>query len=198
MANLPLAFGEMIVGGVILMAGLSGKSIGQVINGGFALQGFGTGSSGGSSSTGTASSSVTGGTPAHGDVPANAQEIYSSLRAFGLSQNAAAGIVGNIAQESSGNPTAQEAGGSGYGLIQWTPGSASRYGTTVAQQIPEIISYIEANGSIADINSHANSPAEAALYFSQRYERPLASAANNPYRQASANAVAQAAQAGGW
>lgn len=130
-------------------------------------------------------------------LPQNAQTIYGYLRDVGLSPNAAAGIVGNIGQESGGNPAAG-VWPANYGLIQWTP--ASNYFSSppsLEQQLPAIVSYIQANGSIADVNAHAASPQAAALYFSQRYERPAASAANNPNREAVAQLVAQTFGAGG-
>ena len=134
-------------------------------------------------------------------VPQNAKAIYSLLTAAGLSPNAAAGILGNIEQESGGNPSAGNYPAN-YGLIQWTPANQSGYtvprGSSVATQVTYIIKYIEANGSIADINTHSPTPSAAALYFSTNYERPLASAANNPNRESSAEAVAVAASSGNW
>lgn len=131
-------------------------------------------------------------------IPQNAQTIYEYLVGQGLSANAAAGIVGNIEQESGGSPTAGSMGG-GYGLIQWTPGTAYfKSPPTFEQQLPAIMDYINSNGSVADINANASSPATAALYFSSKYERPLASAANNPNRMQSAVDVALAAQTGKW
>ena len=50
MSNLPLAFAETLAGGIILLAGLSGKSPGQVMQGSFALAPLASGSS---NSTGT-------------------------------------------------------------------------------------------------------------------------------------------------
>jgi hypothetical protein len=58
--------------------------------------------------------------------------------------------------------------------------------------------YIRANGSVKDINAHASSPQAAALYFSQKYERPNTALANNARRIASAEAVALAAKSGKW
>ncbi len=134
-------------------------------------------------------------------VPSNAKLIYSLLTAAGLSANAAAGILGNIEQESGGDTQAGSYPGS-YGLIQWTPANQSTYtvpnNSSVATQVGYILKYIAANGSISDINKNATSPSAAALYFSNNYERPLASAANNPNREQSAVEVAQAAQSGNW
>ena len=131
-------------------------------------------------------------------IPQNAQLIWNYLVSHGFSANAAAGILGNIEQESGGNPAAG-VWPSNYGLIQWTP--ASRYFSgppSLQAQLPAIIGYIQENGSIADVNAHATSPSAAALYFSEKYERPLASEANNENRMNSANEVFQAAQTGHW
>jgi hypothetical protein len=131
-------------------------------------------------------------------VPANAKTIWDYLISHGLSQNAAAGILGNIEQESGGNPAAGNWPGN-YGLIQWTP--ASQYFSSppsLSQQLAAIISYIKANGSIADINAHASTPQAAAAYFSNKYERPDPAVANLPNREQSAADVLAAARSGRW
>lgn len=132
-------------------------------------------------------------------VPQNAEAIYKFLVSHGLNANAAAGILGNIEQESGGNPGAG-VWPNNWGLIQWTPASHyfSTATTNLTTQLNAILAYIKANGSIAAINAHASSPSAAALYFSNTYERPAAWAANNANREASANAVAAAAKAGKW
>ena len=79
-------------------------------------------------------------------VPENAQAIYTFLTGQGFSANAAAGILGNIEQESGGNP--EESGG---GLIQ----ILGQAGGTLAEQLAATMKYILANGSVADINAHA-------------------------------------------
>lgn len=129
-------------------------------------------------------------------VPQNAQTIWTFLRSHGLSQNATAGILGNIYQESGGNPQAGSLS-SGYGLIQWTPGHNYFSGTANIQtQLNAILKYIAGNGSISDINKHASTPQAAALYFSQKYERP--GIPMNPTRMQSAADVLKAAIAGKW
>lgn len=131
-------------------------------------------------------------------IPENAEQLYGYLTGHGLTPTAAAGILGNIGQESGGNPYAG-AWPSNYGLIQWTP--ASSYFSappTFAEQEAGIITYIDANGGIQRINAAATSPAAAALYFSEEYERPAAWAANNANREAIAQAVATAARSGQW
>lgn len=131
-------------------------------------------------------------------VPQNAQTIWAYLSQQGLTSNAVAGIEGNIEQESGGNPAAG-VWPSNYGLIQWTPASSYFSGPpSLQQQLPAIVKYIQANGSVSDINQHASSPQNAALWFSQHYERPLASAANNPNREQSAADTAAAAKSGKW
>lgn len=122
-------------------------------------------------------------------VPENAQAIYTFLTGQGFNANAAAGILGNIEQESGGNP--EEAGG---GLIQ----ILGQVGGTLTEQLAATMTYIKANGSVADINAHATSPSAAALYFSTAYERPNTALANNANRESSADAVAQAATSGKW
>ena len=58
-----------------------------------------------------------------GSAEANAQVIWNFLKYKGLSDAAAAGVLGNIQAESSFNPGVTEKGtGIGYGLIQWSFG----------------------------------------------------------------------------
>lgn len=123
-------------------------------------------------------------------IPENAEAIYTFLTKNGYSDNAAAGIVGNIEQESGGNP--EESGG---GLIQ-VLGTA---GGTLAEQLKEILTYNNQQGSslISQLNAQT-SPQAAALFYSNQFERPLASAANNPNREQSAEEVAAAAKSGKW
>jgi hypothetical protein len=107
------------------------------------------------------------GSPGVGNIPANAAAIATYLQGSGLSKIAAAGILGNIEQESGGIPTAGS-NPPGSGLIQ----QLGDPGGTLAQELPKIISFINSNGSISDINSHATSPTAAADWFSKYYERP--------------------------
>ena len=127
-------------------------------------------------------------------IPQNAKAIYTFLTGAGFNANAAAGIVGNIEQESGGNPAAP--GGGLIQILSGNPGYTSN--TSLSAQLQSILTYVKANGSISDINAHASSPSAAALYFSTKYERPNAAAANNANRQSSADAVASAAKSGNW
>lgn len=53
----------------------------------------------------------------------NAQLICYELYTRGWTLNAIAGLLGNMSNESTVNPGIHERGGTGFGLIQWTPGS---------------------------------------------------------------------------
>lgn len=125
-------------------------------------------------------------------IPQNAQAIWNFLTSHGFNDNAAAGILGNIEQESGGNPSAGS-NPPGSGLIQQL---GYPTGTTLAAAMNAMMVYIKANGSVADINAHASSPSGAALYFSQKYERP--GNPQNQNREQSANDVAAAAKSGNW
>lgn len=125
----------------------------------------------------------------------NAEAIYQGLLGMGLTPNAAAGVAGNIYQESHGNPaSASSAGGGLFGETVQNGGSVS--GGTLSEQLSALRSYIARNGSIADINAHASSPVAAATYFSDQYERPGIPALSN--RTTAAQWVASAAQSGNW
>lgn len=120
----------------------------------------------------------------------NAQAIYRFLIGIGLTPNAAAGVAGNIYQESHGNPAITGSGGGGlFGLT----GSG---GGSLTEELHSLVHYINQNGSVADINAHASSPSAAAQYFSNKYERP--GSPNMSIRIAAADWVSQAARSGNW
>lgn len=54
---------------------------------------------------------------------ANASYIWAYFKAKGWSDSAIAGLVGNTTHESYNNPGFHERGGSGFGIVQWTPSS---------------------------------------------------------------------------
>jgi hypothetical protein len=131
-----------------------------------------------------------------GAVPQNAMSIYEFLTARGYTANAAAGILGNIEQESEGNP---DAGSNppGSGLIQQLGYPAN---TSLAQAEQAILNYdnnIIGSALVAQLNQQPN-PTAAALFYSENFEKPNAALANNANREASAVLVAQAAQSGNW
>lgn len=53
----------------------------------------------------------------------NAGIIYSVLDSLGYSLDTIAALTGNMDSESTLSPGLHERGGTGYGLVQWTPGS---------------------------------------------------------------------------
>jgi hypothetical protein len=56
----------------------------------------------------------------------NAEKIYNQLIAEGFTPQAAAGVIGNIMQESGADPTKKQyGGGPGRGLLQWGTGKGS-------------------------------------------------------------------------
>lgn len=55
-----------------------------------------------------------------GTVEENKKAIWNYFKASGYSDEATAGIMGNMYAESGFKPGASEIGGAGYGLVQWT------------------------------------------------------------------------------
>ena len=53
----------------------------------------------------------------------SAINYFKNLSNYGWSNNSICAILGNMCFESSLNPQLQQRGGSGYGLVQWTPKS---------------------------------------------------------------------------
>lgn len=53
----------------------------------------------------------------------NANIIIAYYRSVGINDNTISAILGNMQAESTINPELNEVGGSGYGLVQWTPQS---------------------------------------------------------------------------
>jgi hypothetical protein len=125
----------------------------------------------------------------------NAEAIYKGLLAMGLSTNAAAGVAGNIYQESHGNPSEPSSAGGGlFGLTIANGGTVN--GGTLAEQLSALEKYIQENGSIGAINANASTPQAAADYFSDNYEKPGIPDLSN--REQAAEWVAEAAQSGDW
>jgi Phage tail lysozyme len=125
-------------------------------------------------------------------LPANVTAIVSFLLANGYSDNAAAGIAGNIYQESKGDPESEGMGGGG--LIGFTPLPAGYVtGNPTADldtQLNAILSYNQIWASyIPELNSAAT-PADAADIYVTDFERAGIPAAST--REASAEAVASA------
>lgn len=180
MANYPLAFGELLAGSILLDKG---------------IQAF---------KSGLSSTPTTGGAAAapptdlgSGKSTQTGVSYMRALTTAGLSPIAAAGVVGNLYQESSLNPSSP-----GGGLAQWLPGWFSQMAawaeshglnpSSAAGQLAYIAHDLAASyPSLLDAMNAAQDPADAALMFSQNYEKP--SIPDNANREAFATAVYAAA-----
>jgi hypothetical protein len=125
-------------------------------------------------------------------LPDNYAEIVAFLTEHGYTGNAAAGIAGNIYQESKGNP--ESVGSGGGGLIGWTPlpggfvtGNPS---ADLQTQLAAILTYNQGWAQYIPALNEAGSPGQAADIYVTDFERAGIPAAAN--REAAANAVAQA------
>lgn len=109
----------------------------------------------------------------YGLLPQNVTPIVSFLLAHGYSDNAAAGIAGNIYQESKGNPESEGMGGGG--LIGWTPlppgfvtGNVS---ADLQTQLGALLAYNQGWSSYLPALNAAASPADAAYIYVTDFER---------------------------
>jgi Phage tail lysozyme len=127
-----------------------------------------------------------------GMLPDNVTAIVSFLLANGYSDNAAAGIAGNMYQESKGNP--ESAGMGGGGLIGFTPlPSGYVTGDSAADlqtQLKAVLTYNQQWSSYLPELNDAASPADAASVYVTDFERAGIPAAST--REASAEDVATA------
>jgi hypothetical protein len=129
---------------------------------------------------------------ASGPLPANYAAIMSFLTSHGYTGNAAAGMAGNIYQESGGNPESE--GDGGGGLIGWTPLPAGYVtGSPPADlqtQLTAILAFNKIWSQYIPALNAASSPAAAADIYVTDFERAGIPAAGN--REAAATAVAAA------
>jgi Phage tail lysozyme len=125
-------------------------------------------------------------------LPANYAAIVSFLTAHGYTGIAAAGIAGNIYQESGGNPESMGSGGGG--LIGWTPLPAGMVtGNPAADlqtQLAAILTFNQQWAQYLPALNAAATPAQAADIYVTDFERAGIPAFGN--REASAAAVAAA------
>ena len=125
-------------------------------------------------------------------LPQNVTAIVSFLLANGYTHNAAAGIAGNIYQESKGNP--ESVGMGGGGLIGWTPlqsGMVTGNPTADLQtQLSALLTYNKIWSSYIPALNAASSPSSAAYIYVTDFERAGIPAAST--REASASNVASA------
>jgi hypothetical protein len=125
-------------------------------------------------------------------LPANYAAIVKFIVGHGYTPMAAAGMAGNIYQESKGDP--ESVGSGGGGLIGWTPlpggyvtGNAA---ADLQTQLSAILVYNQQWSQYIPALNAATSPAAAADVYMNYFERPGLPAAAN--REAAAAAVAQA------
>ena len=125
-------------------------------------------------------------------VPANYAAIVGFLTSHGYTGNAAAGMAGNIWQESGGNP--ESVGDGGGGLIGWTPlpggyvtGNPS---ADLQTQLAAILTFNQIWSQYIPTLNAAPSPAAAAAIYVTDFERAGIPAVGN--REAAAEAVASA------
>jgi Phage tail lysozyme len=108
-----------------------------------------------------------------GLLPENVSAIVSFLLANGYSDNAAAGIAGNMYQESTGNPEA--VGDGGGGLIGFTPLPAGYVTGNVSAdlqtQLAAVLTYNQIWSSYLPALNSAGSPADAADVYVTDFER---------------------------
>ncbi len=139
-------------------------------------------------STGSVSCSAS----ASGPLPANYAAIMTFLTSHGYTGNAAAGIAGNIDQESGGNPESE--GDGGGGLIGWTPLPAGYVtgnpSADLQTQLTAILAFNKIWSQYIPALNAASSPAAAADIYVTDFERAGIPAAGN--REAAATAVAAA------
>jgi hypothetical protein len=127
-----------------------------------------------------------------GMLPANYGAIVDFLTAHGYTGVAAAGIAGNIYQESMGNP--ESVGSGGGGLIGWTPLPAGfvtgNPAADLQTQLAAILTFNRQWAQYIPALNAATSPTEAADIYVTDFERAGIPAFSN--REAAANAVAAA------
>jgi len=125
-------------------------------------------------------------------LPENYEAIMEFLTTHGYTGVAAAGIAGNMYQESGGNPEAGTAAAGG--LIGWTPLPAGYItGNAAADlqtQLAGVLTFNNQYPQDITLLNAATSPSSAADIYMEDFERPGLPAAGN--REAAANAVAQA------
>lgn len=129
----------------------------------------------------------------------NAAYAYSWFIDHGFSRNAAAGIVGNLVQESGVNPHSNQVGGPGRGIAQWSEGE--RWSSLVAwanrnghdpehldTQLQWLMIEMRGLGMVDKMKGMVNRDA-ATRYFMNVFERPDPRYANLSGRMAFATQI---------
>lgn len=128
------------------------------------------------------------------------EELIKHLMGKGWTKEQAAGIVGNLMQESSLNPNATN--GSHYGLAQWDSARQADYeklnGSKMVgsswQKQADFIDYELREGkekAAGEALARQKDPAQSARVFNQGYERPGMFDASGPRREANAIAASK-------
>jgi len=134
-----------------------------------------------------------------GAAKSNAEVAFDFFRQRGLTKAQSAGIVGNLVQESNVNPNADQAGGPGKGIAQWSsPGrwdtlekyARSRHApaeklSTQLWFIWHELKTVPAFG-LQELR-HAKTVAEATRVFEKKYE--ICGECNEPRRVAEAQST---------
>ena len=125
-------------------------------------------------------------------LPENYETIVRYLSAHGYTHLAAAGMAGNIYQESKGNP--ESVGTGGGGLIGWTPLPpgfvTGNPAADLRKQLAQILVYNQQWAQYIPALNAATSATQAADVYMNYFERPGIPAAYN--REGAAAAVAKA------
>jgi hypothetical protein len=127
-----------------------------------------------------------------GLLPENVTAIVGFLLANGYSDNAAAGIAGNMYQESKGNPESE--GDGGGGLIGWTPLPAGFVtgdpAADLQTQLSAVLTFNQQWSQYLPELNDAATPADAAAIYVTDFERAGIPAAST--RETAAQDVASA------
>jgi hypothetical protein len=127
-----------------------------------------------------------------GLLPENVTAIVSFLLTNGYSDNAAAGIAGNMYQESKGNPESE--GDGGGGLIGWTPLPAGFVtgdpAADLRTQLSAVLTFNQQWSQYLPELNAAATPADAAAIYVTDFERAGIPAAST--RETAAQDVASA------
>lgn len=133
----------------------------------------------------------------------NALAIWTALLKAGATPIQAAGIMGNMEQESGGNPESSAVDTNGYvsrGLVSWNgasyPNAASLLTGNIEADIKSQIAFLVQTGGLSAASG--STPAEAAQSFMNNYERCDPTYCNPTNRVDSAQSIFQMAKTGNW
>lgn len=114
--------------------------------------------------------------PAVSGAAASVDKVRAAMDFFtsrGLSAAQAAGIVGNLQQESQLNPNARGDGGAARGIAQWHPDRQAGMGETFEQQLAHVWNELQSKERAAlNMLLKAQTAQDAAVAFSKGFERP--------------------------